>query len=143
MGFGASLAFIAIGAVLAFAVKWDVPGIDLQMIGWILIFVGAVGAALTGMYTRRPHAEDTVETIEPDLMYTVDPPGEPRIVHEHVVHETHEPRVVHEPHVVREVYETETAVHPRVNEPDPHVTVRPAQREVHEETTAFRREEPN
>jgi hypothetical protein len=134
MGFGASLAFIAIGAVLAFAVKWDIPGIDLQMIGWILIAVGAVGAALTGMYTRRPHAEDTVETIEPDVMFTVDPPGEPRIVHEHVVHETRDPRVV------REVHE-ETAVHPRVNEPDPHVTVRPA-RHVHDETTPIRREEP-
>jgi hypothetical protein len=82
MGFGASLAFIAIGAVLAFAVKFDVPGIDLHMIGWILIGVGAVGALLTGLYTRRPHAEDTVETIEPDLMYTVDPAAEPyTIVH--------------------------------------------------------------
>src|SRR3954454_18761227 len=76
MGFGASLAFIAIGAVMAFAVKFDVPGIDLHMIGWILIGVGAAGALLTGLYTRRPHAEDTVETIEPDLMYTVDPAAE-------------------------------------------------------------------
>ncbi|GII26564.1 DUF6458 family protein [Planotetraspora mira] len=83
MGFGASLAFLAIGAVLAFAVKWDVPGIDLQMIGWILMAVGAVGALLTGLYTRRPHAEDTVETVEPDVMYTVDPPAQPQIhVHE-------------------------------------------------------------
>jgi hypothetical protein len=89
MGFGASLAFLAIGAVLAFAVKWDVPGIDLQMIGWILMAVGAVGALLTGLYTRRPHAEDTVETVEPDVMYTVDPPAQPQ-VH---VHEAEQPTV--------------------------------------------------
>jgi hypothetical protein len=87
MGFGASLAFIAIGAVMAFAVKFDVPGIDLHMIGWILIGVGAAGALLTGLYTRRPHGEDTVETIEPDLMYTVDPSAEPyTVVHGEETH---------------------------------------------------------
>ncbi|MEN3539359.1 DUF6458 family protein [Microbispora sp. ZYX-F-249] len=80
MGFGASLAFIAVGAVLAFAVKWDVPGIDLQMIGWILMLVGVVGMVLTTRYTRRPRtAEETVETIEPDTMYTVDPAAEPHV----------------------------------------------------------------
>jgi hypothetical protein len=77
MGFGASLAFIAIGAVLAFAVTWDVPGIDLQVIGWILMGVGAVGALLTGLYTRRPHAEEVVEVVGPDVMYTADPGAEP------------------------------------------------------------------
>ena len=87
MGFGASLAFIGIGAVMAFAVKFDVPGIDLQMIGWILMGVGAAGAVLTGLYTRRPHAEGTVETIEPDIMYTVDPAAEPyAVVHEEETH---------------------------------------------------------
>ncbi|WP_214104333.1 DUF6458 family protein [Acrocarpospora catenulata] len=82
MGFGASLAFIAVGAVLAFAVKWDVPGIDLQMIGWILMGVGAVGAFLTWLYTRRTPLEESVETVEPDLMYTVDPAEAHRHVHE-------------------------------------------------------------
>ncbi|MEU6431111.1 DUF6458 family protein [Microbispora sp. NPDC046973] len=91
MGFGASLAFIAVGAVLAFAVKWDVPGIDLQMIGWILMAVGIVGMVLTGRYTRRPRTEETVETIEPDTMYTVDPAAEP---HVHV-HETESHTAVH------------------------------------------------
>ncbi|MBP2702192.1 hypothetical protein JOL79_00075 [Microbispora sp. RL4-1S] len=82
MGFGASLAFLAVGAVLAFAVKWDVPGIDLQMIGWILMGVGVAGALLTGLYTRRPHAEDvveTVETVEPDTLFTVDPAAETHV----------------------------------------------------------------
>ncbi|MEZ0071691.1 DUF6458 family protein [Planotetraspora sp. GP83] len=96
MGFGASLAFIAIGAVLAFAVKWDIPGIDLQMIGWILMAVGVAGALLTGLYTRRPHAEDTVDTIEPDIMYTVDPSAEPHVhVQETESHTTVHPNERH------------------------------------------------
>ncbi|GLW22505.1 MULTISPECIES: DUF6458 family protein [Microbispora] len=93
MGFGASLAFIAVGAVLAFAVKWDVPGIDLQMIGWILMLVGIAGMVLTSRYTRRPRvAEETVETIEPDTMYTVDPAAEPHTTH---VRETETHSTVH------------------------------------------------
>ncbi|MCC5580341.1 hypothetical protein IMZ11_32450 [Microtetraspora sp. AC03309] len=80
MGFGASLAFIAVGAVLAFAVTWDVPGIDLHVIGWILIAVGAVGALLTGLYTRRPRSEEVVEVVEPDTVYT----AEPTVVEPHV-----------------------------------------------------------
>ncbi len=78
MGFGAGLAFIAVGAVLAFAVQWDIPGIDLQMIGWILMGVGVAGILLTGLYARRSRAGDTVEMVEPDIMYTVDPSVEPR-----------------------------------------------------------------
>jgi Domain of unknown function (DUF6458) len=92
MGFGASLAFVAVGAVLAFAVKWDIPGIDLQMIGWILMAVGLVGGLLTGLYTRRPQTEETVETIEPDTMYAVDPAAEPHVhVHETEPHATTRP----------------------------------------------------
>ncbi|WP_055482984.1 DUF6458 family protein [Sphaerimonospora mesophila] len=91
MGFGASLAFIAIGAVLAFAVKWDVPGIDLHMIGWILMGVGVVGALLTSFYTRRPKTEETVDIVEPEV-YTVDPPAEQHVhVHENEPHATAHP----------------------------------------------------
>ncbi|GIH23903.1 hypothetical protein Aph01nite_22130 [Acrocarpospora phusangensis] len=104
MGFGAGLAFIAIGAVLAFAVKWDVPGIDLQMIGWILMAVGGVGTLLTVIYTRRPRPEEAVETIEPDLMYTVDPATEPyRHVHEEETHARVHPSERHV-HVRRETH---------------------------------------
>ncbi|MDF5755857.1 DUF6458 family protein [Spongiactinospora sp. TRM90649] len=86
MGFGAALTFIAIGAVLAFAVQWDVPGIDLQMIGWILMGVGVVAGILTLIYTRKP-GEDAVEVVEPDIVYTTDPapendPNRVRVVEE-------------------------------------------------------------
>ncbi|PZG29296.1 hypothetical protein C1I98_32255 [Spongiactinospora gelatinilytica] len=84
MGFGAALTFIAIGAVLAFAVRWDVPGIDLQMIGWILMGVGVVAGVITRMYTRKP-GEESVEVVEPDIVYTTDfvPESDPRHVHVH------------------------------------------------------------
>ncbi len=86
MGFGASLAFLAVGAVLAFAVKWDVPGIDLQMIGWILMGVGGVSMFLTTMYSRRAAARgaEPVEVIEPEGMYTRDPAHDPFEPHVHV-----------------------------------------------------------
>ena len=47
MGIGASLVLIAIGAILTFATDWSVSGIDLNMIGVILMIVGALGLVLT------------------------------------------------------------------------------------------------
>lgn len=52
MGIGASLAFIAIGAILAFATDFTVSGINIQMIGLILILVGLVSIAITFTYIR-------------------------------------------------------------------------------------------
>lgn len=52
MGIGVSLAFIAIGAILAFALRVDLSGVDIHLVGWILIVVGAVSMAFTLKYTR-------------------------------------------------------------------------------------------
>ncbi|HEU5026455.1 MAG TPA: DUF6458 family protein [Spirillospora sp.] len=52
MGIGVSLAFIAIGAILAFALRVDLAGVDIHLVGWILIVVGAVSMAFTLKYTR-------------------------------------------------------------------------------------------
>ncbi|GLW06740.1 hypothetical protein Misp01_18700 [Microtetraspora sp. NBRC 13810] len=106
MGFGASLAFVAIGAILAFAVKWDVPGIDLQLIGWIFMLVGLVAGAITLFYTRRPR-EETIEVVDPDVMYTVDPSadGEPHVHRTTHVEETRSPVHPERPgHPTRPVY---------------------------------------
>jgi hypothetical protein len=46
MGIGAGILLIAIGAVLAFAVHWHVSGLDLQVVGWILMLVGLFGVIL-------------------------------------------------------------------------------------------------
>jgi hypothetical protein len=47
MGIGVSIFLIAVGAILAFAVEVDVSGLDIAVVGWILILVGLVGLALT------------------------------------------------------------------------------------------------
>jgi len=48
MGIGASIFLLAIGAILAFAVRVkDVAGIDLNVIGFILMAAGLLGLILT------------------------------------------------------------------------------------------------
>jgi hypothetical protein len=44
---GGSLFLIAVGAILHFAVTADLSGIDLQVVGTILMIVGLVGLAIS------------------------------------------------------------------------------------------------
>jgi len=46
MGVGVGLLLVAAGAILAFAVKRDLEGVDVQVIGAILIVVGLIGILL-------------------------------------------------------------------------------------------------
>ncbi|GLX92925.1 hypothetical protein GT755_04935 [Herbidospora sp. NEAU-GS84] len=64
------MAFVVVGAVLAFAVKWEAPGFDLQAIGWIMMCVGVVSGVVTTLLARRRHSSDQV--VEDDLVNTVD-----------------------------------------------------------------------
>ena len=43
MGLGTSIFLIATGAILNFAVTWQVRGVDLQAVGVILMVIGAIG----------------------------------------------------------------------------------------------------
>jgi hypothetical protein len=47
MGIGVSLFLIAVGAILAFAVNLQVAGVDLDIVGWILMVVGVLGLIIT------------------------------------------------------------------------------------------------
>ena len=47
MGIGASLILIAIGAILIWAVDAEISGLDIDVVGWILLIVGIVGALLS------------------------------------------------------------------------------------------------
>jgi hypothetical protein len=47
MSLGVSLFLIAVGAVLIWAVNASVQGVDLDVVGWILLIVGAFGAFLS------------------------------------------------------------------------------------------------
>lgn len=43
MRIGSSIALIAIGAILSFAIAASVPGVNLEIIGYILIAAGVIG----------------------------------------------------------------------------------------------------
>ncbi|MEU4420644.1 DUF6458 family protein [Actinoplanes sp. NPDC024001] len=47
MGIGASIFLLALGAILAFAVEADISGLDIGVIGWILMVAGLAGLIIT------------------------------------------------------------------------------------------------
>jgi hypothetical protein len=47
MGIGASIFLIAVGAILTFALDLNVSGVDLDIVGWILMGVGLLGLIVT------------------------------------------------------------------------------------------------
>jgi hypothetical protein len=85
MGIGTALAFIAIGAILAFAFHFHVSGIDVQMIGWILIFVGVAMLLITLMYTRPRRRRQVVGVVEGEPGAYVSQVEEPPIVEQSIV----------------------------------------------------------
>lgn len=76
MGLRSSFTLIIIGAILAFAVRADFEGLDIQVVGIILMLAGAVAMILTLKLRPRPGPSD----VYPDLP----PPGEP-VAHDHDV----------------------------------------------------------
>lgn len=50
MGLGFSIFLIALGAILAFAVTYEFAGVDIQVVGWILLVVGLVGLVLSMLF---------------------------------------------------------------------------------------------
>ena len=53
MGIGASIFLIALGAILAFAVNVDLGGLDISVIGWILMLAGVLGLITFAMVWGR------------------------------------------------------------------------------------------
>jgi hypothetical protein len=54
MGIGGSILVLALGAVLAFAVNWNPGGVDIHIIGWILMGAGALWLIIVlSLYQRR------------------------------------------------------------------------------------------
>jgi hypothetical protein len=62
MGIGASIFLIAVGAILAFAVNYDISGLDIAVIGYILMIVGVIGLIMTAFIwgPRRTAARSDV-----------------------------------------------------------------------------------
>ena len=46
MRLGTAIVLLALGAILAFALRVDVSGVDLRLVGWILMAAGALGLVL-------------------------------------------------------------------------------------------------
>jgi len=59
MGIGFSIFLLAVGAILAFAVNATVAGLDISIVGWILMVAGVLGLILT-MVVLAPRRRRTV-----------------------------------------------------------------------------------
>lgn len=62
MGIGVSIFLIAVGAILAFAVNFTVSGLDINVVGYILMIVGVIGLIMTAFIwgPRRSAARSDV-----------------------------------------------------------------------------------
>jgi Domain of unknown function (DUF6458) len=50
MGIGGSIFLIALGAILAFAVNAHISGVDINVVGYVLMLAGLVGLLITLWY---------------------------------------------------------------------------------------------
>lgn len=50
MGLGTSIVLIAVGAILSYAVTFEVAGIDIQTVGTILLIIGIIGLIISLIY---------------------------------------------------------------------------------------------
>ena len=69
MRLGTAIVLLALGAILTFAQRFDVSGVDLQVVGWILMIVGALGIVLE-LVVWGPRSRRRVTTD-----YDAPPPG--------------------------------------------------------------------
>ena len=53
MGIGTSIFLLAVGAILAFAVTDAISGVDLTVVGYILMAAGALGLVISMMAMNR------------------------------------------------------------------------------------------
>lgn len=53
MGIGVGILLVVVGAILTFAVETTVAGLDLDVVGWILMLAGVAGLILFLYMSRR------------------------------------------------------------------------------------------
>ncbi|MFC7305845.1 DUF6458 family protein [Streptomyces monticola] len=53
MGLGGCILLIAAGAILTFATDWEMSGVNLDVVGLILMLVGLIGVATFSSIARR------------------------------------------------------------------------------------------
>ncbi|MEU6023140.1 DUF6458 family protein [Micromonospora sp. NPDC048871] len=66
MGIGTSIFLLAVGAILTFALNASIGGLDLDVVGWILMAAGVVGLIMTMLVwgRRREVVATTEEPVE-------------------------------------------------------------------------------
>ncbi len=62
MGYGLGVFLLAVGLILAFAVRDAISGVDLTMVGYILAGVGVLAIVLTAMTLNRSRSAGSVTT---------------------------------------------------------------------------------
>ncbi|MFJ8634912.1 DUF6458 family protein [Streptomyces sp. NPDC093568] len=53
MGLGGCIILIAVGAILTFATDWEMEGVNLDLVGIILMIVGLIGTTTFSSIARR------------------------------------------------------------------------------------------
>jgi hypothetical protein len=66
MGIGASIFLLALGAILTFAVTFDIAGLDISVVGVILMIAGVVGLLFTLFALNRSRSAVTEERVVRD-----------------------------------------------------------------------------
>ncbi|WP_173085494.1 DUF6458 family protein [Phytohabitans rumicis] len=62
MGIGVGMLLIVVGAILTFAVETTIAGLDLDVVGWILMLAGVAGLILFFYMSRRRRPNGAVVT---------------------------------------------------------------------------------
>jgi hypothetical protein len=62
MGIGVGILLIVVGAILTFAVNATVDGLNLDVVGWILMLAGAAGLVLFIYFSHRRRTPRAVMT---------------------------------------------------------------------------------
>lgn len=96
MGIGGSIFLIAVGAIFAFAVEFDLGWLDLRVVGMVLMLAGVVGLVLTLWFwqsRRRTVVNPVVRTTRTVPAQRAPlPPTETEQVDDRVVEERRETR---------------------------------------------------
>ncbi|MFG1805509.1 hypothetical protein [Streptomyces sp. NPDC049040] len=74
MGIGGCIILIAVGAIITFATDWHAKGVNMDLLGLIMMAVGVIGmAAYVSIFKRRripPTADGNVPPVVEERYYT-------------------------------------------------------------------------
>ena len=68
MGIGGSIFLLALGAILAFAVNAHISGIDINVVGYVLMLAGLIGLIITLWYWNSRRRSTVVSQSQRPVM---------------------------------------------------------------------------